>query len=279
MAKITGEEFKKQLKAGEPKLGIFLNSASPVIAAQFSHSGYDWLLVDFQHGPMDFITLGHMLTAIANGKAKSMVRVPSASDRAAIQQALDQGADGILIPYINNAQELKEAVSCCRYPTAGTRSVYFPQNSTNAGGLLGYVPNANKNITVAFQVETHDCIKNLDEIMAVDGIDIAFLGQNDLCMSMGLYEKYVFPQMYTSPELKEATDKLVATAKAKNVVLGIFLFGTDRVKEFYDQGFNFISIGNDLHHCLTQTAAHVNKVEDITAESAKPWTRQPTALF
>ena len=272
-------EFKDSLRAGKPKFGIFVNSHSPTVAEQFAHAGYDWLLVDCQHGPMDSITMSAMLCAIQNGGAKSMVRVAGYDDRNGIQQALDLGADGILIPYINNAQELKEAVSCCRYPTAGTRSVYFPQNSTNAGGLLGYVPNANKNITVAFQVETHDCIKNLDEIMAVDGIDIAFLGQNDLCMSMGLYEKYVFPQMYTSPELKEATDKLVATAKAKNVVLGIFLFGTDRVKEFYDQGFNFISIGNDLHHCLTQTAAHVNKVEDITAESAKPWTRQPTALF
>lgn len=277
--KQTGEDFKKELREGQPKLGIFLNSASPVVAAQFSHSGYDWLLIDLQHGPMDYRTLGYMITAIANGKAKSMVRVPSSADRAAIQQALDLGADGILIPYINNAQELKEAVSCCRYPTAGTRSVYFPQSSTNAAGLLGYVPNANKNIVVAFQVETHDCIKNIDEIMAVDGVDIAFLGQNDLCMSMGLYEKYVFPLMYTSPELKEATDKLIASANAKKVVLGIFLFGTDRVKEFYDQGFNFISVGNDLHHCLTQAAAHVKKVEELTEASPKPWKRQPTALF
>merc|ERR1712100_719762 len=136
-----------------------------------------------------------------------MVRVASYDDRAGIQQALDLGADGILVPYINNAEEAKHAVSCCRYPTAGTRSVYFPQRSTNKKGLLGYVGNANKNVLIALQVKTADCIKNMDSIAAVKGIDILFLGQNDLCMSAGLYEKYEFPKMYTSPELEEMTNK------------------------------------------------------------------------
>ena len=180
-------------------MGLFLNSASPVLAAQFSHSGYDWLLVDMQHGPMDNCTLGHMISAIANGKAKSMVRVASSQDKAGIQQALDLGADGILIPYISTAKELDDAVKACLFPKEGTRSVYFPQPSTNAEGLFGYVTNANKNTVVAFQVETADCIKNIDEILAVKNVDIAFLGQNDLCMSMGLYDKYVFPEMYTFP--------------------------------------------------------------------------------
>eukprot|EP00658_Telonema_sp_P-2_P016214 TRINITY_DN16276_c0_g1_i1.p1 TRINITY_DN16276_c0_g1~~TRINITY_DN16276_c0_g1_i1.p1 ORF type:complete len:279 (-),score=66.72 TRINITY_DN16276_c0_g1_i1:199-1035(-) len=276
---ITGEEFKADLHAGKPKMGLFLNSASPVLAAQFSHSGYDWLLIDMQHGPMDFSTLGHMISAIANGKAKSMVRVSSSQDRAGIQQALDLGADGILIPYINTAKELEDAVGSCRYPMGGSRSVYFPQPSTNAAGLLGYVSSANRNTIVAFQVETADCIKNIDEILAVKGVDIAFLGQNDLCMSMGLYEKYVFPEMYTSTELSDATNKLKVAAVANGVVLGIFLFGTDRVAEFQQQGFNFISIGNDLHHALTQAGTHVRKLEEITTNLAAPWKRQDTAMF
>src|SRR4030095_12009092 len=118
------------------------------------------------------------------------------------------GADGVLIPYINTAEEARQAVSCGPYRTEGTRSVYFPQRSTNKAGLLGYVGNANKNIIVALQVETASCIEHMAEIAAVPGVDILFLGQNDLCMSMGLYEKYEFPHMYTSPELMGATDKL-----------------------------------------------------------------------
>ena len=200
-------------------------------------------------------------------------------DRAGIQQSLDMGADGVLVPYINTADEARAAVSCCRYPTAGTRSVYFPQRSMNKGGLLGYAGAANDNVIVALQVETADCIKNIDEIAAVPGVDMLFLGQNDLCMSMGLYEKYKFPDMYTSPELGDATNKLVAAARKNNIILGIFLFGTSRVAEFLEKGFRFISVGNDLHHILTQAGAYVKDVEAISTEGAKAWTRRPSALI
>jgi 4-hydroxy-2-oxoheptanedioate aldolase len=276
---LTGAEFKKQLRAGTPKLGLFVNSHSPTVAEQLAHSGYDWLLVDSQHGPMGYEKLSAMLAGIANGGAKSIVRVGGYGDRPGIQQSLDLGADGVLVPYINNADEARQAVSCARYPTTGTRSVYFPQRSMNKEGLLGYAGGANSNVIVALQVETADCIKNIDEIAAIPGVDLLFLGQNDLCMSMGLYEKYEFPHMYTSPEIGAATEKLVAAARKNNVILGLFLFGTARVGEFLDKGFPFISIGNDLHHVLTQAGAYVKDVEEISKAKGKNWTRRPTALF
>jgi 4-hydroxy-2-oxoheptanedioate aldolase len=276
---LSGAEFKKQLREGKTKLGLFLNSSSPTVAEQLAHSGYDWLLVDTQHGPMGYESLSGMLAGIANGGAKSLVRVGSYQDRPGIQQALDMGADGVLVPYINTAEEARQAVSCCRYPTAGTRSVYFPQRSMNRAGLLGYAGGANANTIVALQVETADCIKNMDEIAAVPGVDLLFLGQNDLCMSMGLYEKYEFPHMYTSPELGAATDKLKAAANRNNVILGVFLFGTSRVAEFIEKGFPFVSIGNDLHHILTQATAYVKDVEAIGKEKNAAWARRPTALM
>jgi len=277
---LTGAEFKQELRAGKPKFGLFVNSHSPTVAEQLAHSGYDWLLVDTQHGPMGYETLSAMLAGISSGGAKSMVRVGSYSDRAGIQQALDTGSDGVLVPYINTAQEAREAISCMLYPTAGTRSVYFPQRSMNKKGLLGYAGDWNKNAIVALQVETADCIKNIDEIAAVPGLDMLFLGQNDLCMSMGLYEKYKFPDMYFSPELQEATDKLRAAAKKNNVILGLFLFGTSRVGEFLEKGFPFISLGNDLHHILTQAGAYVKDCEAVSKEKGgKPWTRRDTALL
>jgi len=275
----SGAEFKKQLRDGVPKIGLFLNSHSPTVAEQLAHSGYDWLLVDSQHGPMGYEKLSAMLSGIANGGAKSLVRVGGYSDRPGIQQSLDMGADGVLVPYINTAEEARAAVSCTKYPTAGTRSVYFPQRSMNKDGLLGYAGGANKNLIVALQVETADCIKNIDEIAAVPGVDILFLGQNDLCMSMGLYEKYEFPHMYTSPELGAATDKLVAAARKNKVTLGLFLFGTSRVGEFLEKGFPFISLGNDLHHVLTQAGAYVKDVEEVSKSKGKSWTRRPTSLF
>src|SRR5262244_3294701 len=276
---VSGAEFKTQLREGTPKMGLFLNAHSPTLAEQLAFSGYDWLLVETQHGPMGYERLSTMLCAIGSGGAKSMVRVAGYHDRGGIQQALDLGADGVLVPYINTADEARQAVSCTRYPTAGTRSVYFPQRSMNRAGLLGYAGNWNNEGIVALQVETASCIENMEEIAAVPGVDILFLGQNDLCMSMGLYEKYKFPDMYTSPELDAATKKLIENARKNNVILGLFLFGTVRVAEFLEKGFTFISIGNDLHHVLTQSAAYVGDMEKIASEKGKSWKRRPTALF
>jgi len=276
---VSGAEFKQQLRSGIPKFGLFLNSHSPTVAEQLAHSGYDWLLVDTQHGPMGYESLSGMLAGIANGGAKSLVRVGGYQDRAGIQQALDMGSDGVLVPYINTVDEARQAVSCCRYPTVGTRSVYFPQRSMNRAGLLGYAGAANDNVICALQVETADCIRNIDEIAAVRGVDILFLGQNDLCMSMGLFEKYKFPEMYTSPELQDATQRLVNAARKNNVILGLFLFGTTRVGEFLDKGFPFVSVGNDLHHILTQAGAYVKDIEGVSKEKGKAWSRRPSNLL
>jgi 4-hydroxy-2-oxoheptanedioate aldolase len=276
---LSGSEFKRQLRAGTPKMGLFVNSHSPTVAEQLAHSGYDWLLIDTQHGPMGYEKLSAMLAGVASGGAKSIVRVGGYDDRPGIQQALDLGADGVLIPYINSAEEARQAVSCAKYPTVGTRSVYFPQRSMDKAGLLGYAGNWNNEGIVALQVETASCIEHMAEIAAVPGVDILFLGQNDLCMSMGLFEKYKFPEMYTSPELDAATKKLIENARKNNVILGLFLFGTARVGEFLDKGFTFISVGNDLHHILTQTAAYVGDMEKTSQEKGKPWKRRSTALF
>src|SRR5262249_61508864 len=165
------------------------------------------------------------------------------------------------------------------YPTVGTRSVYFPQRSMNAKGLLGYAGAWNNEGIVALQVETASCIDNIVEIASVPGVDILFLGPNDLCMSMGLYNKYEFPHMYTSPELGAATQKLIEHARKNSVILGLFLFGTTRVGEFLEKGFTFISIGNDLHHVLTQAGTYVKDLESIAQSKGKSWSRRETALI
>jgi len=275
----SGVTFKEELRSGQVKMGLFVNSHSTTVAEQISHLGFDWLLVDMQHGPMTTENLSTMLCAIASGGAKSMVRVSGFDDRSGMQQALDLGADGILVPYINNAEEAAHAVSCCRYPTAGTRSVYFPQRSTNKKGLLGYVGNANKNVIIALQIETADSIKNMDSISATEGVDMLFLGQNDLCMSMGLFEKYEFPKMYFSPELQQATEKMITACRRNNKILGLFLFGTDRVAEFIKKGFVFISIGNDLHLILTQAQTHMKTLKDIAKAENKQWQPRPSVFL
>ena len=172
-----GEQWKKDTQT-KSSYGLFLNSASPTVAAQLSSAGYDWLLVDTQHGPMNPETLSHMITSIHNGKARALVRVGGYADRQGIQQALDLGADGILIPMINSAEEVKKALDCMKYPMEGSRSVYFPQRSMNVDGLLGYCGRANKDIMCAFQVETHDAF-----VAASKGDLGDFFGQGDILVA------------------------------------------------------------------------------------------------
>ena len=234
---LTGAEFKQQLREGMPKLGLFLNCAQPHRGRAARPQRLRLAAGGFPARPDGLRDAVGDDRRISSGGAKSLVRVAGCHDRGGIQQSLDVGADGVLVPYINTAEEARQAVSCCRYPTVGTRSVYFPQRSMNKGGLLGYAGAANDNVIVALQVETADCIRNMDEIAAVPGVDLLFLGQNDLCMSLGLYEKYQFPDMYFSDELRDATDRLRAAAAKNDVILGLFLFGTDRVGEFLEKGF------------------------------------------
>ena len=149
----------------------------------------------------------------------------------------------------------------------------------NKGGLLGYAGAANDNVIVALQVETADCIKNIDEIAAVPGVDILFLGQNDLCMSMGLYEKYEFPDMYTSPELGDATEQAdCGGEEEQRHPRPVPLRHLARRASFSTRASGFISIGNDLHHILTQAGAYVKDVEGITGKG-DAWARRPSALL
>src|SRR6202034_1967494 len=116
---------------------------------------------DTQHGPMQNEKLWATLSGIAYVGANTNVRVGAYNDRPGIQQALDLGADGVPIDYINTDAEARQAVSCTKYPTVGTRSVYFPQRSMNKAGLLGYAGNYNNDGIVALQVETASCIENI----------------------------------------------------------------------------------------------------------------------
>ena len=139
----------------------------------------------------------------------------------------------------------------------------------NRTGLLGYAGAANDNVILALPIETDSCIKNIDEIAAVVGVDLLFLGQKRAVDVDGTVRKIQIFRHVHAPELGAATDKLRRAAKRNNVTLGLFLFGTARVGEFLEKGFPFISIGNNLHQgpdagrCLRE--GHGNRVAKKTA--------------
>ncbi len=161
------------------------------MAEQLAHSGYDWLLVDTQHGPMGYESLVRacwraLPTAAPSRSCASAATADRPGHPAGARHGRGRRAGAVIN---HDADEARQAGQLLPVSTAGTRSVYFPQRSMNRAGLLGYAGAANDNIIVALQVETADCITNIEEIAAVPGVDILFLGQNDLCMSMGLFGK------------------------------------------------------------------------------------------
>ena len=193
-----------------PKIGLFLNSHSPTVAEQLAHSGYDWLLVDSQHGPMGYEKLSAMLSGIASGGAKSLVRV-GGYQRPRREFSSHWTWAQTACWFLTSTRPRKRGGSELHPISHGRNTLsLFSAAQYEQSGLLGYAGAANENTIVALQVETADLHQEYREIAAVPDVDILFLGQNDLCMSMGLYEKYEFPHMYTSPELAAATNKLIA---------------------------------------------------------------------
>lgn len=266
---ISGKDFKADLAAGKPKFGMFLNSVSPMLAARFTHCGYDWLLIDAQHSPIDNATLLGLINAIHTGPARVMVRVAGTHDRSGIQQAADCGADGILIPYVNEAEELQKAADVCYFPPMGTRSV------------VNYSGEANENMLVAFQVETKACVDNIDAIMAVKGVHVAFVGPFDLCLSYGLHcqqdgtvaKQFNPREMFTTPTYYAALDKVDAAAKKDKVVLGIFLPDTSTVPEYLKRGYQFISLGADIVVAAIAANRQIDDVDRAAKAARLSWCR------
>ncbi|GLC46166.1 hypothetical protein PLESTF_001115100 [Pleodorina starrii] len=163
------------------------------MAEALSHSGVDWLCLDTQHGAVGYAELAGLLQATASGRAQTIVRVGGPTDRFGIQQALDQGAGGIMVPLVNSVEEAREAVSYCRFPPEGQRSLVAPsraillQEGIGGGAAGRYLRAANRRVQVWLQVESVQCLEALDSVLgSVPGIDCMFLGPADMAVSMGL---------------------------------------------------------------------------------------------
>jgi len=232
---LTGAEFKQELRGGKPKFGLFVNSHSPTVAEQLAHSGYDWLLVDTQHGPMGPEQLSAMLCGVASGGAKSMVRVGGYDDRIGIQQSLDLGADGVLVPMVNTAAEAKAAISACKYPPEGTRG-FGPRRASDYGRSTDdYVAQANEGTIVVLQIEHIKAVDDVDSIIALPGIDVICLGPTDLSGSLGLLRQF------THPKVVAAVDKVMARSSAKGLpVCAGVAFPPGIMKDWVAKGANFV---------------------------------------
>lgn len=225
--------LKEKLKAGQPVIGTFVALGHPDVTEWLSKLGFDWLLLDAEHGPIGFETLQCMMQSIDAVNCIPIVR-PQWNDPVVIKRVLDLGAYGVLIPWVNSKLEAENAVKACKYPPDGIRG-YGPRRA----GMLDpdYYQTANTELLVAVQIETRAALDNVDEILSVEGIDACYVGPYDLSCSLG----YGIPPNWSDSRYLAAFDKILTAAKHHEKPAGMFAT-LDNIEWALDKGFRFNTI-------------------------------------
>jgi 2-keto-3-deoxy-L-rhamnonate aldolase RhmA len=230
--------MKERLAAGETLFGSFLALGSPLAAEALGLAGFDWLLVDLEHGGgNEGQLLGELLGARAAG-VHALVRVESA-ERSRATRALDLGAEGIMCPQVNSGAAAAEWVRALHYGPAGSRGIALHNRGARYGTDPDAIENARRRTLGIAQIESPEAVAEVERIAAVDGVDVVFIGPSDLTFSLGRFRQL------EHPEYRAAVERVVAAANAAGKTAGIFLASPAAVPQAIADGFRMISIGSD----------------------------------
>ena len=236
-----------------PQVGTWIMSASPIVAEAIGCAGFDWGVVDMEHTPLDLMTVVHVLQAVAGTPLLPVVRVPW-NDTVAIKRVLDAGAQTLLVPFVQNADEAHAAVAACRYPPEGVRGMAAMGRASRFGTVPNFFATANRSIGVIVQLETVAAIDRIDEIAGVEGVDALFVGPGDLSGTMGHVGQL------THPEVIAVTRQAIARAKALGKPIGTVGGTPEVVAQYREMGFDFIAIASDLGLLMRAAQAALNAV-------------------
>ncbi len=230
--------FSQRLRQKELLLGTMLTISSPEVAEMVARCGFDWLFMDGEHAPLSILEWQRQMQAVG-GRCASVLRVPSLSERD-IKKALDIGADGIIVPMVNSAEQARQAVRWSKYPPRGQRGVGLARAQGYGLDFADYLASANDEIAVIIQAEHIDAVENIEEIARVDGIDAVFIGPYDLSASMGKMGEV------DDEEVVAAIDRVSVACKKNAVALGFFGVSAESVQPWIDKGYNLICAGIDV---------------------------------
>ncbi len=231
--------FKAAMLSRTRQIGVWSMSASPVAVEIIGNSGFDWVCLDAEHSPVDLSDLVTLLHAGSAGKAHPVVR-PAWNDPVLLKRVLDVGAQTVLVPFVQNAEEARQAVSACRYPPEGIRGVSGSSRASAYGQMNGYLKKANDEICVLVQLETGSALQNLEEIAQVEGVDGVFIGPSDLAASLGHLGNPGHPDVQNA--IQEAIEKLNKLGKAG----GILTTDTAAARKYLAWGFTFVASALDI---------------------------------
>jgi 4-hydroxy-2-oxoheptanedioate aldolase len=245
--------IRKRVLNNELLFGLIMNLGSSLTVEMAGAAGYDWLWVDGEHGMGGFTDMVHQLQAASATPAAPVVRVVW-NDFPLIKRVLDMGASGVIVPWINRAEEAAQVVRAMRYPPEGIRGVARLLRGNAFGfDFDEYFARANQELLTAVQIETAEAISHADEIAAVAGVDALVIGPTDLSTSMGIFGQF------RNPLLWEAFTKVAAACKAHGKAAGILLPALDDVDRLVEMGFRFIATGADGSLLANSMRANLNR--------------------
>jgi len=229
--------LKRKLRAGQATVGAWVGIGHPDVAEIMAQMGFDWLVFDTEHAPVTIETVQRLMQVMGDSDTVPLVRV-AWNDPVLIKLALDIGAYGLIIPWVNNQEEALQAVRSCRYPPLGIRGV-GPRRASRYGlEFSDYLSQANDEILIVAQIETQAAAEHIDEILSVEGIDVFFVGPADLSASLGYLGRW------NAPPVLATIDRLVEAGKRKGVPAGIFAMGLAHAQECLERGFQFVALGS-----------------------------------
>jgi 4-hydroxy-2-oxoheptanedioate aldolase len=231
--------IRERVLAKEPMVGTFLTTGSSTVAEIVGCAGFDWVLIDLEHGSGDYESLVHQLQALESTPVAPVVRIAN-NDAPRFKRVLDLGISGVMVPYISSPQEAEAAVSAMRYPPAGIRGVARSSRSTRFGAdFKDYFSKANTSLLTVIQIENEAALNCVDEIAQVDGVDVLLVGPLDLSVNLGI------PEQFDHPKLKKSLNKVLSAVRKYGKVAGIQLLEESHLRDSVKRGFTFISAGSD----------------------------------
>ncbi len=247
-------DLRPRILAGEPTIGAWVNLGSLTSAELVARAGLDWVVLDLEHGMGSEADIHAQLLAVQGTPTTALVRVASV-ERLRIGRALDLGADGLVLPRVDAVADATDALRWMRFPPAGIRGVallnrgngYFERGHAEVAAIV------NPRLVGVFQVESLEAVAASDELAAIEGVDVLFVGPTDLSHSMGI------PGRLGEPAFTEALDRVVAACRAHGKSAGILLSDASFVPAYRERGFTFLGIGSDtgwvVNSARAQTAA------------------------
>jgi len=233
------KNLKQRLRQGDTLHGCWLNLGSSLTAEIVGLSGFDWVLIDLEHGAGTDKDVLHQLQALEHTPAAAVVRIESAQ-RQRIHRILDLGAEGIMVPRISNATEAAAVASGLHYPPDGSRGIAKMVRASGFGkNFPAYYKHAKDNILGVVQIETAEVLHHLDAVAASEGIDVLFIGPSDLSMELG-----IFGQL-DHPLFKDAVRATVEAARKAGKAVGILIQDPNDHKVYHEMGIRMIACGAD----------------------------------